>query len=174
MGNHSITFVDTTKAWQQLLESMRSKAKEGSIFNSSHLFTDIDLSTDDKLANVQEIVLPEYALYTEKYFAPRKEWTCTICKKIIEPHEMKSKVDCRVCRNVFHLGCVKRHGLCNESICMRLDTSVGWSCHDCNNVFGLLLNEEQEEISNLYNKIAGKFYSFKSFRANEPISVPVS
>ena len=43
---------------------------------------------------------------------------------------------------------------------MKYDPHIGWSCPDCDNVFGLLSCDEQEEISDLYDKIAGKFKTF--------------
>ena len=51
-------------------------------------------------------------------------------------------------------------GLCDPGVCMKYDPHIGWSCPDCDNVFGLLSCDEQEEISDLYDKIAGKFKTF--------------
>ena len=135
VGNHSISFVDTTRAWQQLLESMQSTVKEN-IAHSRH-GTELNLCTDDT-DSAHEMIMPEYAQYTQIYGLPRKDWICSICENEIQPSEMKMKVDCRVCRDIFHLKCVRQQGLCNDTVCVRYNPSVGWSCHECDNVFGLL------------------------------------
>ena len=126
-------------------------------FLNSISSNELYMSTDDKTETIQEQTWPEHALYTQKYLrrTSKLEWTCSICRKGIEAVEMKDKVECRVCRGSFHLKCVRRQGLCNESVCMRNDSSVGWSCQECD-VFGLLRDEEKEEISDLYDKIFGK------------------
>ena len=39
------------------------------------------------------------------------------------------------------------------------DTAVGWSCPRCEDLFGLLREDEKEEIAELFDRIAGKCWS---------------
>ena len=153
-GHHSVLFVDTSIAWEHLFSIIDSK-----------YHPEITESNDDE-TDVNELnILPEYARY-KCSSVPRRDRDCFFCHKAVSTagaavlstsKELNHNISCRICEKIFHQECIQKRGFCDDEIALTAmsEPSVGWSCPHCEDVYNLLTNDEQEEVSDLFDRIAG-------------------
>jgi len=67
---------------------------------------------------------------------------------------------CRVCDKVFHETCLDKKGFLKDAhsraAVLESNSSVGWSCPNCENLFLLLTEEERQHIMDVFDEHQGK------------------
>lgn len=168
IGNHSVTFVDTTEAWQMLMTSFsrpklsdsRKNECESSMILETNLNGDANNGTTTSAEDMNNYdILPEYARYNYTY-TPQRDRCCYFCRKTTEFTDAAVRLTCRICDRQFHEECVRKRGYCDDEVSENAiieckTSTVGWSCPRCEDVYNLLLEEEKEEISELFDTVSG-------------------
>lgn len=164
--DNRLTFMDTSSAWSVLKNLHKEKLENehshqdsvSSNFQSLQDLTECHVDT----SNDYEAVLPEHAQYNYIYYEPiTRSKYCTICRNEINIMQ-NSRCGwhvCRICSGTFHADCLIKRGFCNDDLSRETleesTSDVGWSCPDCESLFSLLETPEQEEITEIFTRVAG-------------------
>ena len=62
---------------------------------------------------------------------------------------------CRVCECHFHRSCVQMKDFVSGTI-VDEDCDLGWSCAECEDLYGLLSSDEKMDVAHLFDTISGK------------------
>ena len=176
IGGHQLKFFDTTVAWKSFKRIYRNE------FSNDEEDSDDDDSreTNQKKAmkNLQDLLendeqcddsaestskkLPYFAEYDYVYYNENRDSTCEYCRRNTE--DLLSADDnqhsCRICERTFHESCLVSRGFCSEGLSFETMSEssgvVGWSCPNCEGLFKLLSDNEQNQIVNLFTDVSGK------------------
>ena len=168
LGGHQLKFVDTSVAWQSFKRIYRNEIEtddddeEGGKETSQRkgIKNLQDLLENDKqcTAEVTTKKLPYFAEYDYVYYHEDRDLNCEHCRQSTERSD-DNRHCCRICERSFHEGCLLSRGFCSDELSLKTMAEstgvVGWSCPNCEGLFNLLSDDEQEEIVNLFTDVSG-------------------
>ena len=178
IGGHQMTFVDTSDAWQsfrqiypaeEILDNeenedqreddkgKKTKKRSTALKNFQDLLELDDSAKEIPPSNSGFTNLPEYAWYDSVYY-DENDSVCDHCHQTTK--NAPDRHSCRICERTFHEGCLLSRGFCSDELSRvtlaESENIIGWSCPNCEGLFTLLSDEEQEEIIELFTNVSGR------------------
>eukprot|EP00794_Sanderia_malayensis_P008136 gene8136-9006_t len=162
--SHQVSYEDTSVAWNKLRKTFQHQQRKTS--RSSMKILQRALSLQEEISEHQPNFydMNPHLNYNASRYVERQE-ECGICRT----HDSRREPlhNCRICPRIYHHECLRSRGyLCDRLALAAIaesESSIGWSCSHCENLMNLLSDEEQAEVIESFEKMAGNDTSIDEF-----------
>jgi len=153
--NHRLLYNDTSNAWKELRKNLPpevfSSKSNGSSSDHSSVTLSIPSETEVGLGAINDV-----HIYGSKRKISRDE-NCSVCGTTGSYNGIWH--GCRICDKLYHQLCLEQKGGISDELNSKAlaesETSVGWSCPDCENIFDLLTESEKRKIIESFDNMVG-------------------